>query len=95
MTLRMMLGTYQLETLSSIRASHLFLFGCSSGLYHIDINIVIAGMRSASKPPNKNRQTKRPAKLEQVAMHKAATPQKNTLTAKKSTAGNLRQSMGP
>jgi hypothetical protein len=67
--------------------------GCSSGLYHMEINMVMAGMRSASNPPSKNRQTKKPPKVVQVAMHRAATPQKKTLTAKKSTAGNLKKSV--
>ena len=55
--------------------------------------MVMAGIGSASNPPSKNRQTKKPPKLVQVAMHRAATPQKKTLTAKKSTDGNLKKSV--
>jgi hypothetical protein len=66
-----------------------FLFGCSSGRYHIATKSVVAGITSASKPPRKKRQTNRVAKLCVAAMQISATPQQNTFRAKKVTTGNL------
>ena len=71
---------------------YLFLFGCSSGRYHIDTTNVTAGIRSDSQPPRRNLQTNKPPKLVHAAMHISRTPQQRTLKAKNGTAGILSQS---